>query len=113
MIDDLNATITDAWVEAGRRLGVRVVAPHQIGTETYLAYLPDFGGPTGMVIAPLKSPAEGNADGVAEAGLYLSRVSEAYASDDLDLFRATLNDWGWYGSDASRPAWYSGKSWTS
>jgi hypothetical protein len=66
-----------------------------------------------MVIAPLKSTAEGVADGAAEAGLYLSHVSEAYASVDLDLFRATLNDWGWYGSDTSRPAWYSGKSWTS
>jgi hypothetical protein len=65
-----------------------------------------------MIIAgPTSSEDETTA--LADQGFYLSRVSETYAEFDRDQFAAALDDWGWYGPDERRPAWYTGTAWSS
>ena len=48
----------------------------------------------------------------SEAGLYVSRLSEAYAGYDEDLFMETLNDWGWFSEERLAPDWYTGNPWS-
>ena len=112
MKDDVDARIASAWREASDRLGVRVIAPYAIGPVSFVAHLPHFGGQRGMVIASLPSSDEVIA-AAKMAGLYLSRVSGEYAEFDPDLFKETLDDWGWFGPVEDRPAWYSGAAWTT
>jgi len=110
MIDE---EMSAAWREAGRQLGVRVIAPHVLrlpdGTTVDVeVFLPDFGGPRGAV-------------GVADdarcrraqgSGHFRSRLHESYRTFDAGLFRDTLDDWGWFGPLDRRPAWYTGNPWS-
>jgi hypothetical protein len=111
--DDGDDRMAKAWRVAGDRLGIRVVAPHRIGSTSFPAFLPDFGGESGMVITRLTRSEQIGPAAAAEAGLYLSRLADAYSEFEPEMFKATLNDWGWYGPDESRPAWYSGAAWTN
>ena len=101
-----------AWREAANKLGIRVTAPFEVAWVSYPAHLPDFGGQKGMVVATLRSPDEVVA-AAAAAGLYLSRASDQYGEFEPDLFKATLDDWGWFGPAEDRPAWYTGTAWTT
>jgi hypothetical protein len=92
-----------AWREAAAQLGIEVVAPFEVAGVSFPAYLPDFGGPQGMVITGLTSSAEGEAAAASEAGVYLSRVSDGYAEFDCGQFQAALDDWGWYGAGREAP----------
>jgi hypothetical protein len=99
-----------AWQEAATNLGIAVVAPFEVAGVSFAAYLPDFGGPRGMVITGLPSTEE-EAVTASDAGLYLSRVSDVYAEFDRSQFQAALDDWGWYGPAEKRPGWYAGTAW--
>jgi hypothetical protein len=112
MNDDIESRMAAAWREAADRLGIRVTAPYEVASVSYAAFLPDFGGDHGAVVARLLS-SKGSIAAADVAGLYLSRVSDEYAAFDADLFKATLDDWGWFGPAEDRPAWYTGKAWTS
>ena len=113
MDDDTRAQIEDAWLEAGDGLGIDVEAPYvresSAGTTTFVAFLPDFGGPSGLVLG-----VRGGDDGdlpshVAEdEGLVYAEVGEAFATYDDELFRDALNEWGWHGPKDGAPDWYAG-----
>jgi hypothetical protein len=112
MSDHSNAArMPAAWREAAAQLGIEVVAPFEVAGVSFAAYLPDFGGPQRMVISGLTSSAEDDAAAASEAGLYLSRVSDAYAEFDRSQFQAALDDWGWYGPAEKRSGWYTGAAW--
>ncbi len=97
---------TRAWIEAGRRMGFRVIAPFVFrfsGREhSCVALLPDFGSAKGMLIRSQ------NADGTfmsdaSEAGFGFTHVEIAGASNQglIDM----LSDWGWAGAASARPTW--------
>src|ERR1043165_1985894 len=104
----LDVRISDTWREAGLRLKIRVVAPFAFqlpdgSTVDVEAFLPDFGGPQGAVVVPLADETRGKR---ATAGPYfVSLVADSYCRYDEQLFRQTLDDWGWLGAALARPAW--------
>jgi hypothetical protein len=108
--DDLIA----AWSVASERLGFRIVAPFDFNRDgaSYkcVAYLPDFGGPTGMVLQAIFPPHftvdKNLARDVKKAGYYMSFINaDCYSKFDPHQFEDALNDWGFYGPAALCPNW--------
>jgi hypothetical protein len=104
-----------AWREAGERLGIRVIAPHELelpngGALVVEAFLPDFGGPRGVAVVSLEDEARCR---LASAGAaFTSQLGAAYRRFDEELFQQTLDDWGWFGAGSAPPIWYTGAPWT-
>jgi len=74
------------------------------------AYLPDFGGPAGMVFGLLEGPdheVDKRLSSAADAqGLYHSFINaEVYESYDEEVFKEALTDWGFFGDEERRPVW--------
>lgn len=111
----IDRQISNAWLEAGSFLSIRVVAPYQVhlpdGDKVEVeAFLPDFGGPDGAVAVSLEDEARGKR--AADGPHYLSLLASDYRRFDEILFRETLDDWGWFGRDSERPIWYRGRAWS-
>jgi hypothetical protein len=109
-----DAEIADAWREAGARLMIRVVAPWNValpdgGNVEVEVFLPDFGGPGGIVAVALHDEVRGKR--AAGGPHYLSLLGSDYRYFNEALFRETLDDWGWFGPDSDRPTWYTGRPW--
>lgn len=107
--------ISLAWREAAVRLGVRVIAPYELqlsdgGVIAVEAFLPDFGGSSGAVAVAIDDDTRARL--AAAAGPYVSRLSSAYRSFDEQLFRETLDDWGWCAPASPPPPWYTGRPWS-
>jgi hypothetical protein len=108
----IDEAISQAWLEAAKDLGIRVAAPFMVPSDqpnTYEAHVMDFGGPRGTVVGVLDDKL---GDCRATQGFYSSNLSPSYRHYERQHFIATLNDWGWYGPEGLRPAWYTGKSWS-
>jgi hypothetical protein len=103
--------MVQAWQEAGRDLGIRIIAPYPVGladgrTLTAEAFIPDFGSSSGA----LAISANSSLCRERELPFWHSQLFDNYRRYDRDRFVETLNDWGWYGTSAP-PSWYSGKPW--
>ena len=100
-----------AWLEAAEDLGVAVISPYAIGEQVFVAHIGEFGSPKGTVV---DWQASGNATaGITSEGYHVSVVSpQSYRVYDGDLFRETLDDWGWHGDPEHQPEWYAGRPWT-
>jgi hypothetical protein len=107
------------WRDACRKLGVEVVAPFTVAEEgtsvACLAFLPDFGGPNGMVIGGMNLPEIVPDDTLQRLtkrkGLWLSFVNvSAFAGREVAeaVFKEALNDWGYFGPLENCPDWYGG-----
>jgi hypothetical protein len=110
----VDEAISQAWLEAAKDLGIRVAAPFTVQSGdgrlfTYEAHVLDFGGAKGSVIGVLDDKLR---DLRATQGYYISNLAPTYRRYDPQFFIDTLNDWGWFGPTAIRPAWYTGKSWS-
>jgi len=111
----MDRMMSDAWREAGARLSIRVVAPFVLelpdGSSVEAeAFLPDFGGPNGALCIALDD--EARAKRARASPLFVSLLGPGYRRFDETLFRETLDDWGWYGPEAERPPWYTGRPWS-
>jgi hypothetical protein len=111
----LDTKLSEAWREGGAQLGIRVTAPFELTLPdgeviTVEVFLPDFGGPKGAVLLELTEEKNERASRARTAGVYVSQLGSDYRSFDEDLFRFTLDDWGWYGTAADQPSWYSGRA---
>lgn len=99
-----------------RTLGVRVIAPfeilHEGSTVRFDAHLPDFGGKKGMVLLlNCRLDSFEKTCMIAEAaGLYYSALNGSAETSEAKA-KDTLDDWGFYGPESLRPAWYTGKPW--
>ena len=101
------------------RLRVRIVAPYVL-SDTKLsaycaAYLPDLGGPNGMVIGFVHPPdfmPESYLKALAEAQMiYVSLVNpKGWLVPDERAFMDAAYDWGYFGKDAERPEWLLNRS---
>jgi len=103
--------VSAAWQLAGAELGIRVVAPFPLITSggddlLYEAYLPDFGGQLGTIIGIAR---RNDGDHRQRRGYWASDLSDQYRRYDENLFKETLNDWGWFGSQSQMPTWYGAK----
>ena len=111
MLDD---EMIAAWREAASRLGVRVLAPHTVeladgAAIDVEAFLPDFGGPHGVVAVALDD--KERCQQANQTNRFVSQLASRYRRFDAELFRDTLNDWQWFGPASDRPDWYSGEPW--
>jgi hypothetical protein len=109
----LERAVAEAWLIAAHELGVRVIVPvtlRGIGTSDVEtpALVHDFGGPSGMVGLVLGEPSESIAS-YSGTEYRVSSVAPHYRLYRRGLFVETLNDWGYFGSTASRPDWYTGE----
>jgi hypothetical protein len=106
--------VSAAWLEAGGALGIQVKAPFEfrVGDRTHicLAFLPHFSGPGGLVIMGTRPPDfradevfKADAEGCGYAWSFLN--IDEYQKFDDNLFRDTLEEWGYTGPDAERPGW--------
>jgi hypothetical protein len=107
-----------AWKLASERLGIRVLAPFDFRVDAIsyscVAHLPDFGGPKGMLLQAMFPPKfttdEELANDAKKAGYYMSFINpNVYSESNLDEFKDTLKDWGFYGPPASCPEWMKGQ----
>lgn len=108
----IDEEMSQAWLEAAKDLDIRVTAPFKVQSDepiTYEAHVMDFGGPKGTVVGVLNDKLD---DCRATHGFYRSNLAPSYRHYERQHFVATLNDWGWYGPEALRPFWYTGKSWS-
>jgi len=48
----------------------------------------------------------------ADDDYFTSILGPGYTLYDRQVFIDTLDDWQFFGSEAERPSWYSGTSWT-
>jgi hypothetical protein len=111
----LDSEMIAAWRAAARELGIEVLAPHTVtlpgGVAVEVeAFLPDFGGPNGAVAVALADDERFRL--LAGTRHIVSRLADHYRGFERKLFQATLDDWGWFGPTARRPAWFTGKPWS-
>lgn len=101
---------------AAEELGIDMIAPYTLpfqgGQVIYVAYLPHFGGPRGMVVGGVLSFEEPDIDRIKrcaeEAGLYRSIVALLQSVDTpftIEQLKEALVDWGYYGPTEKRPSW--------
>lgn len=75
-----------------------------------VAYLPDFGGPKGIVIE-LNNPPDfeidkGLVDAAKAKGISYSFMNfKIYKEYQEDGFKEVLIDWGFFGDESLRPEW--------
>lgn len=108
----VDESISQAWLNAARDLGIRVTAPFRLQPAesellVYEAHVTDFGGPKGTVVGTLDDTLR---DCRAAQGFYCSNLSPSYRNYKRQQFIDTLNDWGWFGPPELRPAWYHGET---
>jgi hypothetical protein len=107
----MDTKISDAWLVAAGQLGIRVTAPFQFKLDDgqvveVEAFLPDFGGPNGAVLVGLMDEEESKQANTK--GYFVSALGSDYQQFDDELFRMTLDDWGWYGPADQQPSWHAG-----
>ena len=96
-----------AWEEAASELGIRLESPFRtedsLGNEVILeGFLPDFGGPSGMVIVSFSRRIK-----LGSLPLPISILPQASRKYSRKHFVSELRDWGWYGG-TQKPDWMDG-----
>jgi hypothetical protein len=112
----------EAVIAAWMDLGIRVEAPYTLNDEygqqyQYVAYIRDFGNKKGTLIPIGLKP---NIDYDTEAlnvakknGFYYSILNtECYSDYKEEFFKATSDDWGYFGPPELKPFWYTEMPWT-
>jgi hypothetical protein len=107
-------------------LGVRVEVPYSLahGSNRFdnLMFVPDFGSRAGMVgwFRDLEADRSDAASALEAAffraakarGLCCSMLNSRSSLDQQEV-KDTLDDWQYFGPVERRPAWYTGRPWTS
>jgi hypothetical protein len=93
------AHISETWMIAGRNLSIEVRAPYTARyleqTFEFVAYLPQFGRPQGVLVAVVGDDMNLITSLAKGLGAYCSKVKpEFYGDYDRQLFIETLIDWG-------------------
>lgn len=110
----MDVQISGAWRQAAADLGIRVVAPFGLPTESgetewFEAHILDFGGPKGTVVADQDGRLD---DRRRRLGYYAPNLFPTYRTYARQHLIDTLNDWGWFGERGKEPPWYTGKPWS-
>ena len=111
---DARTRLVKAWVKASEELGFRITAPYSFvcdsGVFECVAYLPDFGSISGIVVDQILPSEYWRTPGLREAvraqGISYSAINvEVYGSYDAEVFKEALRDWGFFGPESERPEW--------
>ncbi len=100
------------WNEAAADLGLEIQAPFELALQTGIRIegrllLKDYGAENGMIVVTDYSRVAESVDEIIAAGYGFSALSEPDRSDSYNRagFIEMLQDWGWSGQEAARPAW--------
>jgi hypothetical protein len=113
---DTEDKVVAAWKEAAADLGIQFTSPFVVTTtdgcsHEHLGLVHQFGSRTGTLISVLDEPSE-RTPRPSLGDYYWSILGPGYTRYERQKFIDTLDDWKFLGSEAERPSWYSGKSWT-
>jgi hypothetical protein len=102
-----------AWRAAATDLRIRVEAPcvrtdPRRGTETYIAFVPDFGSPLGMIVRSLAVSITDNPP-IEFAGAVFHLALDTYGRYDRHEWIELLERARWFGA-APPPSWYTAVS---
>lgn len=106
----------EVWREAGDKLRFKVTAPFRLESDGQsawcIAFLPDFGSPKGVVVAPMMPPAF-DIDPLIEKlakkhGYFCSFMSAVGWEYDEAAIKDALVDWGFFGPKDQCPVWLPG-----
>jgi hypothetical protein len=111
----LERRIARAWRAAADDLAIAVSSADALvdlnsRAQLSAVHVVDFGGPRGAICAAASPASDVFGQAVAAEGFFFSSLHAAYAEYERALFRATLDDWGWYGT-GDPPEWYTGEPW--
>jgi hypothetical protein len=114
---DAEQLVSAAWEVAAGDLGLSLIRPTRgVGVTApppYVVWVEHFGSTEGTVcgVIDAEEPEREALNAWAhDRGMYCSWLSHHYGVYDRDLFAATLDDWGWFGS-GDTPGWYTGLPW--
>ena len=102
--------LIEAWKKAAQELKLDIVSPLKLNTDNgiveYPVLIKNFGGKKGTIIAPhalfIDYPMPRHKD------YFFSAVnSDSYSIYNRAHFIDTLEDWGYYGEENSKPHWYN------
>ncbi len=111
-MNSTNDNFITAWEQASEDLGIEIEINCKLNTEggrvNYPIFVKYFGKKTGTLVTRLELLKD---DPIFEIeDFYLSAVSaDSYSHYNREHFIETLEDWGYFGPDSSRPFWYIGK----
>ena len=90
----------------------RVELPGGASIKT-LGLVRHFGSQIGtLVFSSTCEPSRDEGKTLREMGYFCSTVWPTYEEFKPELFKATLDDWQFFGSPEERPEWYTGKPWS-
>ena len=109
--------VCEAWRQAAQELGFRFTPSVAITSDTqsytFLGLVHGFGAPKGALVA-LSESGRALSEYPQPNGYHVSLLTvSSYDHYERQHFIDTLDDLQWFGPDGERPAWYSGKPWTS
>ena len=113
---DTEARIVAAWKEAAADLRIQFTSPFVVPlqdgrTHEHLGLVHRFGRRIGTLIKVLHEPSEKSPHPAGD-DYYWSILGPGYCRYERQSFIDTLDDWQFFGPEAERPEWYTGKSWT-
>lgn len=104
--------IIHAWQIAAEELNIKVYSPFSFLDEEGLRFqfelvIENFGSKKGTIVLSMN---EVNDTSIPERlGVFCSQVNlEIYGKYDREEFIDTLIDWGYFGPEEDKPAWYPG-----
>lgn len=106
--------ITSAFVQAAGELGFSfepafAVALRDGSVIQSLGFVRHFGSELGaLLFSESQCPSSRECEELQGLGYFYSQLFEGYCRFDEQLFKETLDDWGFFGSEQERPDWYSG-----
>jgi|SRR5689334_17793443 len=109
--------IVGAFSEASERLGFEFEPAFTLMLPTgkninTLGLVHNFGSEAGtLLFFESAAPAEEIQAEIKAMGYHLSVLFPSYCTYDEPHFKATLDDWQYFGRESERPTWYTGRSW--
>ena len=109
---DTEAKVVAVWHQAAADLGIQFTSPFTViladgRVVESLGLVHHFGRRVGTTISVAGEPSSEKVRLKADEDYFTSILGRGYARYVRDDFIETLNDWGYFGPVASRPAWYS------
>jgi hypothetical protein len=115
LMTDTEAKVVAAWKMAAADLGIRFTSPFVVttadgGSHEHLGLVHQFGGRIGALISVLHEPSQ-KIPRPAGDDYHWSILNPHYGRYERQAFIGALDDLGFFGSEAERPSWYTGKYW--
>jgi len=110
--------ITSNFAQAADRLGFSFEPAFTVVMKDgsmiqSLGFVRHFGSELGaLLFSESQCPSSREGEELQGMGYFYSQLFECFYEFDEELFKDTLNDWGFFGDEQERPNWYSGAPWT-